>query len=161
MKGKNKLVLVLFAIMALVATSVGFALKGTVESIRCANAESIPGFTAKLDGDVIFSAESVYFATIWTDDGDNIPEQEEVIGWTDSDADGIIDIGEFKAEADLNNDEVVDAEELRLYNIKVRQSQVTYNGYNFNPIVTNNGVEYFGDYALTTNNYDYSNQLQP
>ena len=61
MKGKNKLILVLFAVMALVATSVGFALKQTVDTIRYANAESIPGFTAKLEGDVIFSAERVLF----------------------------------------------------------------------------------------------------
>ena len=115
MKGKNKLILILFAVMALVATSVGFALKSTVEAIRYANAEAIPGFTAKLDGDVIFSAERVYFAV----DGDK----------------------------DAGNDYLV------------RQNQVTYKGYDFNPIVTNNGVEYFGDYSLTNGNgYDYSHK---
>lgn len=113
MKGKNKLILVLFAVMALVATSVGFALKQTVDTIRYANAESIPGFTAKLEGDVIFSAERVYFAV----DGDN----------------------------NADND------------YQVRQKALTYNGYDFNPIVTNNGVEYFGDYGLT-NGYDYSHK---
>ena len=113
MKGKNKLVLVLFAVMALVATSVGFALKGMANEVRFANAASIPGFTAKLDGDVIFSTERVYFAV----DGDG----------------------------DSSNDYLT------------RQNPVEYKGYNFNSIMTNNGIEYFGDYALT-NTYDYSNK---
>jgi len=61
MKGKNKILLVLFALCALVATSVGFALHTTGE-IQYANAAEIPGFTAEVDGGIIFSAERVYFS---------------------------------------------------------------------------------------------------
>ena len=62
MKGKNKLVLTLFAVFALVLTSVAFALSGTLESIRYANASASEAFTTELEGGVIFSAERVYFA---------------------------------------------------------------------------------------------------
>lgn len=62
MKGKNKFVLVIFALVAFVATGIAFALSGVAESIKYANAESIEGYTAELDGGVIFSAERVYFA---------------------------------------------------------------------------------------------------
>lgn len=60
MKGKNKILLVLFALCALVATGVGFALHST-GSVKYAEASEVSGFTAELEGGVIFSAERVYF----------------------------------------------------------------------------------------------------
>ena len=62
MKGKNKLILMLFAIIALVATGVSFAVGVKPDDIRYASAAEINGFSAEVDGGVIFSAERVYFA---------------------------------------------------------------------------------------------------
>ncbi|MBQ8522707.1 MAG: hypothetical protein IJ458_03495 [Clostridia bacterium] len=62
MKGKNKLILMFLSIIALVATSVGFALFNEADNIRYAKATSVEAFTAELEGGVIFSAERVYIA---------------------------------------------------------------------------------------------------
>ena len=112
MKGKNKLILILLAVIALVATGVGFAINKDVDTIGYANAEAIDGFTAKLDGNIIFSTEVVYmqaeyddFNKKWNSNTDNRKNPIEVTG-----------------------------------------------GYNFKPIVTNNGIEYFGDYGLREGN---------
>ena len=62
MKGKNKLIAVLLTMVAFVTTGIAFALGGAVETIRYARADEAVGFTAELEGGVIFSAEKVYFA---------------------------------------------------------------------------------------------------
>ncbi|MFQ6723989.1 MAG: hypothetical protein ACLRFE_01460, partial [Clostridia bacterium] len=66
MKGK-KLIIALCMLVALVVTGVCFVLREPNQTIDYANAEAIPGYTAKLNGgedneDIIFSAERVYFA---------------------------------------------------------------------------------------------------
>lgn len=96
MKGKNKLIAIIFAVIALVATGVVFAFKGKdFETIPYAQADVIDGYTTRLEGNAIFSAERVYFA-------------------------------------------------------EDRTTELTYNneGYSFNKIYTNSGVEYFADYGL-------------
>jgi hypothetical protein len=62
MKGKKKLLFMLFAIVTLVATGVVFALNGKVENIKYAQALEVAGYSAELEDGVIFSAERVYFA---------------------------------------------------------------------------------------------------
>jgi len=63
MKGKNKLILVLFAMMTVVATGMMLAFGAKPQTVKYANAASLNGFTAELDGGVIFSAERVYLST--------------------------------------------------------------------------------------------------
>ncbi len=62
MKGKNKIILMLFAVMSLIATGVVFAFSGVTESINYASAMTSEAFTTELEGGVVFSAERVYFA---------------------------------------------------------------------------------------------------
>ena len=62
MKGKNKLIVAIFAIMALVATGVSFAFKSKLTTIPYASAEEHAGYSAILDESVVFSAERVYIA---------------------------------------------------------------------------------------------------
>ena len=62
MKGKNKFIIMLFALITLVATSVSFAFSEKIKRIEYSDAAVIDGFTGELDGGVIFSAERVYMA---------------------------------------------------------------------------------------------------
>lgn len=62
MKGRSKLVFVMFAILALVATGVCFAFAKKSDKVNHVAAKEIAGYTADYDG-VIFSVERVYFAT--------------------------------------------------------------------------------------------------
>ena len=62
MRGKNKLIAIIFALIALVTTSVVFAFGDKVKTIPYAKAVAIDGFSSEFQGGVIFSAERVYFA---------------------------------------------------------------------------------------------------
>ena len=69
MKGKNKLVFVMFAMMALVATGVCFAFMPKRDKINYVTATAMDDYTAELDGGIIFSAEKVYFASDFKSNG--------------------------------------------------------------------------------------------
>ncbi len=62
MKGKSKLITMLFAVVTMVA-SVFFVWGGGVKQIAYARAAEIEGFSAQYDPDVIFSVERVYMAS--------------------------------------------------------------------------------------------------
>ncbi len=62
MKGKNKFIIAIFAMLAMVAAGVGFAFKSKLTTIPYANAEEHAGYSAILDESVVFSAERVYIA---------------------------------------------------------------------------------------------------
>ena len=84
MKGKNKLIAMLFAIIALVATGAVFAFGNKAQNIAYAKAATIEGFSAELEGGVIFSAERVYFAEDdeSTTDSEDRDKQLEYNGYT-------------------------------------------------------------------------------
>ena len=144
MKGKNKLILILLALFTLTISSVVFAFAGNDEKIKYVNANAIEGYTAQLDGGIIFSAERVYFA-------------DEYVAVNEEDFEGV----SVFYESDGNGGHRLISKPTvwreGLYTNLRHQAQKYQNRYNFNAINTNKGTEYFADYALTTS-ADYSHK---